>query len=122
MLTSHGYPQQIRAPTLRSPRGCLTQQSPGSAGWPQTGGHWRKFGARLFVVPAFEDFDRYIAEHGIPREHYPAAFALWIAEVTGGPVPRFEKVERVEPAGGVVIEGDATSRRAPESASSATLL
>ena len=24
----------------------------------------------------------------------PAAFALWIAEVTGGRVPRFEKVER----------------------------
>jgi hypothetical protein len=40
------------------------------------------------------------------EEHYPAAFALWIAEVTGGPVPRFEKVEREEPADGVVIEGD----------------
>ena len=36
----------------------------------------------------------------------PAAFAQWIAEVTGGPVPRFEKVEREEPAKGVVIEGD----------------
>jgi hypothetical protein len=31
---------------------------------------------------------------------------LWIAERTGGPVPRFEKVEREEPADGVVIEGD----------------
>jgi hypothetical protein len=41
-----------------------------------------------------------------PEEHYPAAFALWIAEVTGRPVPRFEKVEREEPADGVVIEGD----------------
>ena len=30
----------------------------------------------------------------------PAAFALWISEVTGGPVPRFEKVEREEPADG----------------------
>jgi hypothetical protein len=30
------------------------------------------------------EFDRYIDEHGIPEEHYPAAFALWIAEVTGG--------------------------------------
>ena len=30
----------------------------------------------------------------------------WIAEVTGGPVPRFEKVEREAPADGVVIEGD----------------
>jgi hypothetical protein len=29
----------------------------------------------------------------IPEENYPAAFALWIAEVTGGPVPRFEKDE-----------------------------
>jgi hypothetical protein len=31
---------------------------------------------------------------------------LWIAEVSGEPVPRFEKVERVAPADGVVIEGD----------------
>jgi hypothetical protein len=52
------------------------------------------------------DFDRYVEEHGIAEEDYPAAFALWIAEVTGGPVPRFEKVEREEPADGVVIEGD----------------
>jgi hypothetical protein len=36
------------------------------------------------------DFDRYVAEHDIPREHYPAAFALWIFEKTGGSVPRFE--------------------------------
>jgi hypothetical protein len=52
------------------------------------------------------DFDRYVAEHGIPEEDYPAAFALWIAEKMGGPVPRFEKVEREAPADGVVIEGD----------------
>jgi hypothetical protein len=52
------------------------------------------------------DFDRYVAEHGIPEEDYSAAFALWIAEATGGPVPRFEKVEREAPADGVVIEGD----------------
>jgi hypothetical protein len=53
------------------------------------------------------DFDRYFEEHGIPEEDYPAAFALWIAEVTGGPVPRFEKVERPDGASGrVVIEGD----------------
>jgi hypothetical protein len=39
------------------------------------------------------DFDRYIEEHGIPEEHWPAAFALWIAEVTGGPVPAFKKVD-----------------------------
>ena len=41
---------------------------------------------------SLEDLDRYVAEHGIPEEDYPAAFAQWIAEVTGGPVPRFEKV------------------------------
>jgi hypothetical protein len=49
------------------------------------------------------DFDRYVEEHGIPEDDYPAAFALWIAEKTGGPVPRFE---RGPPADGVVIEGD----------------
>ena len=52
------------------------------------------------------DFDRYVAEHGIPEEDYPAAFALWIAEVTGWLVPRFEKVEWEEPPDGPVIEGD----------------
>jgi hypothetical protein len=60
------------------------------------------------------NFDRYIEEHGIPEEHYPAAFAQWIAERTSGPVPRFEKVEREEPADGVVIKGD-DLRRSPES-------
>jgi hypothetical protein len=45
------------------------------------------------------DFDRYVEEHGIPEEDWPAAFALWIAEITGGPVPRFEKVAR-ESTGG----------------------
>jgi hypothetical protein len=39
------------------------------------------------------DFDRYIAEHGIPEEECPEAFARWIAERTGGPAARFEKVE-----------------------------
>jgi hypothetical protein len=42
------------------------------------------------------EFDRYVEEHGIPEEDYPAAFALWIAERTGGPVPQFEKVEEPE--------------------------
>jgi hypothetical protein len=51
------------------------------------------------------DFDRFVDEHGIPEEDWPAAFALWIAELTGGPVPRFEKVEREKPADGVFIEG-----------------
>jgi hypothetical protein len=46
---------------------------------------------RLPGVVSLEDFDRYVEEHGIPEEDYPAAFARWIAEVTGGPVPRFEK-------------------------------
>jgi hypothetical protein len=48
---------------------------------------------------------------GIPEEDYPAGFALWLAEVTGGPVPRFEKVEREQPADGVMIEGDDSKRR-----------
>jgi hypothetical protein len=39
-------------------------------------------------VPSLEDFDRYVDEYGIPEEDHPAAFALWIAEITGGPVPR----------------------------------
>jgi hypothetical protein len=42
------------------------------------------------------DFDRYVEEHGILEEDYPAAFAQWIAEATGGPVRRFEKVEDAE--------------------------
>ena len=55
-------------------------------------------------MPGLEDFDRYVAEHGIPEESYPAALALWYAEATGEPVPRFEKVERETPD--FVIEGD----------------
>ena len=42
------------------------------------------------------DFDRYVEEHGIPEDDYPAAFARWIAEKTGGSVPTFEKVEPPE--------------------------
>ena len=44
-------------------------------------------------MAGFEDFDRYIAEHNIPEKEWPEAFAHWIAEQTGGPAPRFEKVE-----------------------------
>jgi hypothetical protein len=51
----------------------------------------RRLGSRL--VGSEADFDRYIAEHNIPEEEWPEAFARWIAEHTGGPVPRFEKVE-----------------------------
>ena len=43
-------------------------------------------------MPGLEDFDRYIAEHDIPEEEWPGAFGRWIAERTGGPAPRFEKV------------------------------
>ena len=39
------------------------------------------------------DFDSYLAEHNIPEEEWPEAFARWIAERTGGPVPRFKRVE-----------------------------
>jgi hypothetical protein len=52
------------------------------------------------------DFDRYVDEHSIPEEDWPAAFAIWLAEVTGGPVPRFERVKKEPPADGMVIEGD----------------
>jgi hypothetical protein len=51
------------------------------------------------------DFDRYVEEHGIPEQEYPAAFALWYAEATGRPVPRFEEVESVK-GEHHLIEGD----------------
>jgi hypothetical protein len=47
-------------------------------------------------APNLADFDRYVKEHGIPEEGYPAAFAQGIAERTGGPVPLFEKVEETD--------------------------
>ena len=53
-----------------------------------------------------DDFDRYVEENGVSEEDYPATFAQCIAERTGGPVPRFEWVEREAPEDGVVIEGD----------------
>ncbi|MGH3027136.1 MAG: hypothetical protein ACRDMW_01130 [Gaiellaceae bacterium] len=46
----------------------------------------------------------------VPNDHYregdKGPLATHCIGVTGGPVPRFEKVEREEPAKGVVIEGD----------------
>jgi hypothetical protein len=57
-------------------------------------------------MSSLEDLDRYVEERGTPEEQYPAAFALWIAETPGAPVPRLERVEREEPADGVVIEVD----------------
>jgi hypothetical protein len=41
-------------------------------------------------------FDRYVEEHGISEEDYPAAFAQWIVERTGGRVPSYGKVEEPE--------------------------
>ena len=32
---------------------------------------------------SFADFDRYVVEHGIPGEELPAAFAQWLANVSG---------------------------------------
>jgi hypothetical protein len=57
-------------------------------------------------MPGLEDFDRYVAEHGIPREHCPAGFALWIAEKTGGPCRGSRRPSVRRRADGVVIEGD----------------
>jgi hypothetical protein len=51
-------------------------------------------------MPSFDDFDRYIEQHGIPEEDYPAAFALLITQHMDGLLPRFEKVERRPPADG----------------------
>jgi hypothetical protein len=39
--------------------------------------------ARLLAVVSLADFDRYVTEHGIPGEDYPAAIALWLAEGDG---------------------------------------
>jgi hypothetical protein len=57
-------------------------------------------------VVSLEDFDRYCQEHNVQPGQHGAAFAQWLAETTGAPVPRFEKVEPEPPADGVVIEGD----------------
>ena len=46
---------------------------------------------------AFTAFDRYVKEHG-PRGGLSGGLRAWFAEITGGPVPRFEKVEWEEPA------------------------
>jgi hypothetical protein len=46
---------------------------------------WGRSAARLRPIAGLDDFDRYIEEHRIHEANYPAAFALWIAEVTGGP-------------------------------------
>jgi hypothetical protein len=51
------------------------------------------------------DFDRYCEEHDVQPGEYGAAFARWIAEITGGPLSRFEKVEWEAPADGVVDRG-----------------
>ena len=61
--------------------------------------------ATLPGVVGFADFDRYAVEHGIPEEQYPAACALWIAEMTGGPCRGSRRSSGRSPADGVVIEG-----------------
>jgi hypothetical protein len=33
------------------------------------------------TAPSLANFDREVEEHSIPEDDYPAAFALWIAEV-----------------------------------------
>ena len=62
-------------------------------------------------MTGLEDFDLYVAEHGMRREHYTAAFALWIAEVSGGPVPKFEKVERERRRTGLLSKATTFRRR-----------
>jgi hypothetical protein len=47
-----------------------------------------------------------VAEHGIPREHYPAAFALWIVERTGGRRRGSRRSSGRSRRDGVAIEGD----------------
>jgi len=54
---------------------------------------FREAPLRIRLVGSEADFDRYVAEHNIPEEEWPEAFARWFAEQTSGPVPRFEKVE-----------------------------
>jgi hypothetical protein len=57
---------------------------------------WQDLGVGDESAFSLAAFDRYVEEHGIPEEDIPAAFAAWIAEKAGGPVPRFEKVEDPE--------------------------
>lgn len=45
------------------------------------------------TVAGFEDFHRYVADRSTSEEEWPEAFARWVAEQTGGPMPRFETVE-----------------------------
>jgi hypothetical protein len=37
-------------------------------------------------MPGFEDFDRYVEEHGIAEGDLGEAFAQWLANVAGGPI------------------------------------
>ena len=50
------------------------------------------------MIEAFrlDDFDRYVEENEISEDDYPAAFAQWIAQRTGGPVKFEEVVENHE--------------------------
>jgi hypothetical protein len=66
------------------------------------------------------DFDRYVAEHGIPEEERPEALARWIAERTGGPVPRFERV-RPEKSKSLKIASSVTLTGYPRCSRCATM-
>jgi hypothetical protein len=46
-----------------------------------------------FAQRLADEFDAYVAEHEIPEDEYPEAFARWIGAKSGGPPPRFEKLE-----------------------------
>jgi hypothetical protein len=57
-------------------------------------------------MATWADFDDYLAEHGIPEEDVPGAFALWLGSQMDGRVPRFEKVERGAGLGPVIDVDD----------------
>ena len=83
-----------RAATLPPPGGVATRL--GSGRNSQTGQRLRPKSPStpsgpILGVPCRTS--NYVAEHDISEEEWPEAFARWIAERTGGPVPRFEQVE-----------------------------
>jgi hypothetical protein len=67
--------------------------SPGHTKWSEIRHKRRDDPESAAMTGSPNDFDRYLAEHNIPEEEWPEAFALWLAEQTGGSVPDFEQVE-----------------------------
>jgi hypothetical protein len=57
-------------------------------------------------VAGLTDFDGYVADHGIPREHYQGRVHTLDRPGHRRAGAAVEKVEREPPADGVVIEGD----------------